>query len=177
LRINVNTDSMSANRASLDFLRTGSVGRFLFPGDTPITIQSPAAPIDLTDRRAASRQLASLAAKAAEELKGKETVVLDLTAVTPIMDFFVITTATSGRQMRAIAEEVEMLMKANGNRPRVGVEGRESETWILQDYGDIVLHVLSAEGRELYDLEHLWADAPQVDWKTEAASIAAVAAG
>ncbi len=161
---------MSANRASLDSLRTGSVGRFLFPGDTPITILLPSAPIDLTVRRAASRHLASLAAKAAEELKGKATVVLDLTAVTPIMDFFVITTATSGRQMRAIAEETQMLMKSHGSRPRVGVEGRESETWILQDYGDIVLHVLSPEGRDLYDLEHLWADAPQVDWKAEAAS-------
>lgn len=159
---------MSANRTNLDSLQAGSVGRFLFPGDTPITIQFPSAPIDLTARRTASRQLASLAAKAAEELKGKETVVLDMTTVTPIMDFFVITTATSGRQMRAIAEEVEMLMKKNGNRPRVGVEGRESETWILQDYGDIVLHVLSPEGRELYDLEHLWADSPQVDWKAEA---------
>ena len=114
-----------------------------------------------------------MAAKVAEELKGKETIVLDLTAVTPIMDFFVITTATSGRQMRAIAEEVEMLMKANGSRPRVGVEGRESETWILQDFGDIVLHVLSPEGREMYDLEHLWADAPQVNWKAEAELAAA----
>lgn len=119
-------------------------------------------------RRDASRKLASLAAKVAEELKGKETIVLDLTAVTPIMDFFVVTTATSGRQMRAIAEEVELLMKANGNHTRAGVEGRQSETWILQDFGDIVLHVLSTEGRTLYDLEHLWADAPQVDWKAEA---------
>lgn len=164
---------MSANRTSLESFQAGSVGRFLFPGDTPITIQFPSAPIDLTARRAASRKLASLAAKVAEELKGKETVVLDLTAVTPIMDFFVITTATSGRQMRAIAEEVEMLMKANGSRPRVGVEGRESETWILQDFGDIVLHVLSPEGREMYDLEHLWADAPQVNWKAEAELAAA----
>ena len=88
-----------------------------------------------------------------------------MTPVTPIVDFFVVTSATSGRQMRAIAQEVEQLMKAHGSRPRVGVEGRDSETWILQDYGDIVLHVFSREGRELYDLEHLWADAPQLDWK------------
>ena len=88
-----------------------------------------------------------------------------MTQVTPIVDFFLITTATSGRQMRAIAEEVEQLMKKRGSRPRVGVEGRDSETWILQDYGDIVLHVFSREGRELYDLEHLWADAPVTDWQ------------
>ena len=164
---------MTANRARTEHFRTGSVGRFLFSGDSPITTRAPSAPLDLTARRAASRHLASLAAKSAEELKGKATVVLDMTAVTPIVDFFVITTATSGRQMRAIAEEVELMMKSHGSRPRVGVEGRKSEVWILQDYGDIVLHVLSAEGRELYDLEHLWADAPQVDWKVEATKLEA----
>ena len=122
----------------------------------------------MAERQQASRELACLAAKAADDFKGKDTVVLDMTPVTPIVDFFVVTSATSARQMRAIAEEVEKLMKTNGSRPRVGVEGRTSETWILQDYGDIVLHVFSAGGRELYDLEHLWADAPPVDWKTEA---------
>ncbi len=141
-------------------------------GGFPIATRSIFAPTDLTERRQASRELASLAAKTAEELKGKSTVVLDMTLVTPIVDFFVMTTATSGRQMRAIAEEVEMLMKSHGSRPRVGVEGRDSETWILQDYGDIVLHVFSPEGRELYDLEHLWADAPQLDWKVEANALA-----
>lgn len=98
-----------------------------------------------------------------------------MTQVTPIVDFFVVTTATSGRQMRAIAEEVEQLMKKRGSRPRVGVEGRDSETWILQDYGDIVLHVFSSAGRELYDLEHLWADAPQVDWQPLAKKLAEAA--
>ena len=104
----------------------------------------------MAERQQASRELASLAAQACEDLKGKETVVLDLIPVTPIADFFVVTTATSARQMRAIAEEVELLMKKHGSRPRVGVEGRASETWILQDYGDIVLHVFSTEGRALY---------------------------
>lgn len=119
----------------------------------------------MTERQQVSQELACLAAQACEGLKGKETVVLDMTSATPIVDFFVVTTATSGRQMRAIAEEVEHLMKSRGNRPRIGIEGRQSGTWILQDYGDIVLHVFSPEGRDLYDLEHLWANAPQVDWK------------
>lgn len=125
----------------------------------------------LTERQQASRELACLAAQACEDLKGKETIVLDMTPVTPIVDFFIVTTATSGRQMRAIAEEVEQLMKSRGSRPRIGVEGRESETWILQDYGDLVLHVFSPEGRDLYDLEHLWADAPHVDWKSIARTL------
>lgn len=114
-----------------------------------------------------------MAAQACADLKGKDSLVLDMTSVTPIVDFFVVTTATSGRQMRAIAEEVEQLMKKRGSRPRVGVEGRDSETWILQDYGDIVLHVFSPDGRELYDLEHLWADAPVVEWQPIAKKLAA----
>ena len=126
----------------------------------------------MAEYQQASRELASRAAQACEDLKGKETVVLDLTPVTPIADFFVVTTATSGRQMRAIAEDIEQLMKKRGSRPRVGVEGRASETWILQDYGDIVLHVFSSEGRALYDLEHLWADAPLVEWKPLAKKLA-----
>lgn len=120
----------------------------------------------MTERQLASQHLACLAAQSCSDLKGKETVVLNMIGITPIMDFFVITTATSSRQMRAIAEEVELMMKSHDNRPRVGVEGRTSESWILQDYGDIVLHVLSPGGRELYDLEGLWADAQFVDWQT-----------
>jgi ribosome-associated protein len=126
----------------------------------------------LADRQQASRNLASLAAQVCEDLKGKQTVVLDMSSVTPIVDFFVVTTANSKRQMRAIMDEVEALLKAHGNRPRVGVEGRESELWMLQDYGDIVLHVFSPSGRELYDLERLWADAPTVDWRPIAKNLA-----
>ncbi len=107
---------------------------------------------------------ACLCASIAEDYKGKETFVLDLTGVTPIVDYFVVTTGTSRRQMLAIAEEVHRVLKAEGSR-RIGIEGQDNSSWILQDYGDIVLHVFTGETRELYDLEHLWADAPQVDWK------------
>jgi ribosome-associated protein len=121
-------------------------------------------PVPSTDARARSLKAACLCAKAAEDNRGKETLVLDLTQVTPIVDYFVITTGTSGRQMSAVAEEVDRVMRATGSRPR-GVEGEKDSSWILHDFGDIVLHVFSPEARRLYDLEHLWADAPRVDWK------------
>ena len=111
-----------------------------------------------------SLQHAVLAAKACDEFRGKEVVVLDLTAITAIFDYFIIATATSGRQMSAIAEEVHRVMKDIGSR-RYGLEGQDSGSWLLQDYGDIVLHVFTEESRQTYDLEHLWGDAPQVDWK------------
>lgn len=100
----------------------------------------------------------------ADDYRGQNTVVLDLTAVTPIFDYFVVTTGSSPRQMRALADEVDRVLRQEGSA-RLGVEGYESSTWLLQDYGDVVLHVFAPESRGIYDLEHLWADAPRVDWR------------
>jgi len=115
-------------------------------------------------RQARALNNACLCARVADDYRGKDTMVLDLTAVTPIVDYFVITTATSQRQMRAIAEEVDRVLSAEGSG-RIGIEGYNSDSWILQDYGDVVLHVFSAEARDIYDLEHLWADARRIDWR------------
>jgi ribosome-associated protein len=115
-------------------------------------------------RRSAGIRQACLCARIADEYRGRDTVVLDLTGVTPIFDFFVVTTATSPRQMRAIADEVQRVLSAEGSKSK-GTEGGESATWVLQDYGDIVLHVFTPAARTLYDLEHLWGDAVPVDWQ------------
>ena len=90
--------------------------------------------------------------------------VLDLTSVTPIVDYFVLTTGTSKRQMHAVAAETENALESDGSR-RLGLEGHETNSWILQDFGNVVLHIFTAEARSLYDLEHLWADASRVDWR------------
>jgi ribosome-associated protein len=66
--------------------------------------------------------------------------------------------------MRAIADEVRRVLSTEGALP-LGTEGADSSTWLLQDYGDIVLHVFTPAARSLYDLEHLWADAVRVDWQ------------
>jgi ribosome-associated protein len=83
--------------------------------------------------------------------------------VTPIFDFFVLTTATSPRQMRAIADEVARVVAADSSE-RPSTEGTGS-SWVLEDFGDVVVHVFSPEARAIYDLEHLWADAVRVDWQ------------
>ncbi len=116
------------------------------------------------EQRAQSLQTAMQCAQIAEDYRGRETVILDLTGLTPIVDFFVITTGTSQRQMHALADEVNRLLKADGQTP-LGREGLPNSNWILQDYGDIVLHLFTEEARALYDLEHLWADAVLIDWK------------
>lgn len=106
------------------------------------------------------------AANIADQLRGQNIVVLDLTRVTSIVDFFVIVTATSQRQMHAIADEVNRKLKREDGNRRISIEGYRTEgNWILTDYGDVVLHVFTPEGRLLYNLEQLWADAPQIEWQ------------
>jgi ribosome-associated protein len=104
------------------------------------------------------------AARAADETRAQEILVLDLTATTPIVDFFVIATASSPRQMRAVADEVHQAMKREGE-VRLSREGEQNSSWLLLDYGDVVVHIFSPEGRKQYDLEHLWAHSPRVDWR------------
>ena len=131
-----------------------------------MTISAPTRKTNVPQNaRLRSLRNACFCAKAADDLRGKETLVLDLTDVTPIVDYFVISTGASGRQMRAVADEVRRIMRSAGSRSR-GIEGENDANWILHDFGDIVLHVFSPAARKLYDLEHLWADAPRVDWKS-----------
>lgn len=107
------------------------------------------------------------AAHCADEMRAKDVVVLDMTKIASIVDFFVIATGTSRRQMHAVADEVNRRLKGEHGNARLGVEGYRTEgNWILMDFGDVVLHIFTDEGRELYDLENLKADAERVDWKS-----------
>ena len=107
---------------------------------------------------------ACLCARVAADNKARDVVVLDMRGVTPIYDYLVLTTGASRRQMHAIAEEVDAAMRDAGDT-RLGIEGYEASRWIVQDYGDVVVHVFDAEARGYYALEDLWADAAKVDWE------------
>ena len=118
------------------------------------------------DRRAAlsqSRELAILCARSCDDFRGKDTLILDVSHITPLFDCFVITTASNPRQLHAIAEGANAAMKEHGS-PRISVEGKDSGNWVVQDYGDVVMHVFSPQGRDLYNLEGLWGDAKRVEW-------------
>ena len=110
------------------------------------------------------RQLALLAAEVCDEKKAKEIVVLDVRKITSISDYFIVFSTSNERQARAIAEEMRMKLKEMGKR-EMGVEGIDDARWVLQDFGDIVLHIFHESQREFYDIEGLWADAKQVRWK------------
>jgi len=107
---------------------------------------------------------ASLCARVAEEHKARDIVVLDMRGITPLYDFFVIATGNSRRQIHTLTEEIDAVMREHGDR-RLSIEGYESSTWIVQDYGDVMVHVFNPQTREYYGLEDLWADAPRVDWE------------
>lgn len=140
--------------------------------DVPVPAVS-APPLTASRRTQLDRTLrqACLTARVLEDTRGQETLVLDLTAVTSIVDFFIVSTASSPRQMKAMAEEVHKTLKHEGSK-RIGFEGEDSSQWMLQDYGDLVIHLFNPDARKLYDLEHLWAEAPRVDWKAIAPPVA-----
>ena len=114
-------------------------------------------------RNANAVNRAVLCAQVAEDHKGKDILVLDLRGLTPIFDFFVIATGQSRRQIHTLAEEIDAAMRAEGQE-RLSIQGYEASRWIVQDYGDVIVHVFDPEAREYYALEDLWADAPRIDW-------------
>jgi ribosome-associated protein len=110
---------------------------------------------------------AIVAARAAAEKQGTDTVVLDVGEVLAIVDRFVITGAPNTRQVRTIADEVEEQVKRAGFGGPLRVEGLDDLRWVLLDFGDLVVHVFLDEAREYYDLERLWRDVPRVPWSDD----------
>jgi ribosome-associated protein len=111
---------------------------------------------------------AFVAAAAADEKLGQDTVVLAMDEVFGVVDAFVVTSGRNARQVRTLVEEVEREVKERDGRAPVRVEGLRDATWVLMDYGDFVVHVFLDETRSFYDLEHLWSSAPRVRWQAEA---------
>jgi ribosome-associated protein len=134
----------------------------------------------MTIRRASDldevRQWAAVAARAADDKQGADIVVLEVGPVLAITDAFVITSAPNTRQVRTIAEEVELQVKKIGGPAPIRIEGLDDLRWVLLDYGDFVVHVFLQEVREFYDLERLWGDAMPVDWRAIAADLPAAPA-
>lgn len=98
---------------------------------------------------------------ALDDKRAKDITVLDLTTASETLDYFVVATGESSLQLKALEDGVREHLKAAGVLPR-GIEG-PSTRWTLLDYGSVVVHIMSREAREFYDLEGLWADAEQLE--------------
>ena len=90
--------------------------------------------------------------------KAKDVLVLELTGLTDLTDFFVLANGTSERHVRTVAENIELGMKEKGVSV-LSAEGYNDGRWIILDYGDVIVHVFLESLRELYDLENLYLEA------------------
>ena len=116
---------------------------------------------------------ALVAAEAIAEKKGADVAVVRVGEILAITDLFVISSASNTRQVKTIVDEVERaLAEYDGSRPR-SVEGLGDASWVLLDYGDLVVHVFLAETRAFYDLDRLWADAPSIPLDSAPSVVAA----
>ena len=96
---------------------------------------------------------------ALEDLKAEDLVMLDVREISDVTDWMVVCTGTSSRHIKSLANNVVVECKKTGEAP-IGVEGEQSNEWVLVDFGDVVVHVMTATAREFYDLEKLWSTPP-----------------
>lgn len=108
------------------------------------------------------KEMALAAARALDSKKAQEIAVLEITDLTTIADYFVIASGTSNTQINALCSAVEKALGDAGENP-LRREGYRDGTWVLLDYGAVVVHVFSKEAREFYSLERLWSDGRPVD--------------
>lgn len=113
-----------------------------------------------------SVQLAVAACDAADDIKAEDLTILEVGSLLGIVDLFVLASAGSDRQLKAIVESIEAKLRTGHDRKPLRREGIPESGWMLLDYGDIVCHVFTREQRGIYSLERLWADVPRRDVRT-----------
>lgn len=103
-----------------------------------------------------------LTAKAISSKKGLNIKLIEIGDISSLADYMVIATGTSSTHVKAIADEVEYQLDEAGVSVS-HIEGYRSNSWILLDYVDVIVHIFSDEAREFYDLERLWQDGKEFD--------------
>ena len=103
------------------------------------------------------KMMAQIACKAIDDKKGQDIKVIDIHNVSVISDYFVIASGTNSNQVQAIVDNVEEQLGRAGFEAKQ-IEGNRNSSWILMDYGDVIVHVFDEENRLFYDLERIWRD-------------------
>ncbi len=109
--------------------------------------------------------VARSAARAADDKQGSDIRIFDVSEVLPIVGLFVVTSAGNPRLVRTIAGEVEDRIRLDHQRSPVRTEGISELQWVLLDYGDVVVHIFAEETRRFYEIERLYRDRPNVEWR------------
>ena len=102
-----------------------------------------------------TKELLEMVQEVLDDRKGQNITVLDVIGKTSITDYMVVVTSTSERHAKALSDYVLEKVKEKGFLP-LGVEGQKGSDWVLLDLGDVILHVMTAQAREFYQLEKLW---------------------
>lgn len=108
-----------------------------------------------------SKKMAKLAYHALEEKKGEDITVIEIKDISIIADYFIIANGSNSSQVDALVNSVKEVLGKEGFEPK-RVEGIRSASWILMDYGDLIVHVFSKEDRLFYNLERIWRDGKTV---------------
>ncbi|MGA0866614.1 MAG: ribosome silencing factor [Candidatus Nanopelagicaceae bacterium] len=114
--------------------------------------------------RESTIELTRLAASAIQEKLGTDLIAIDLSEQMVLSEVFLIATGRNERQVEAIADEVERVLALSGEKP---ARRERSESWVLLDYSDLVVHIQSEEVRKYYMLDRLWNDCPQIDLRID----------
>lgn len=114
-----------------------------------------------------TQEVARIAYKACVEKKATDIRLLEVAGLTIVADYFVICTAGSSTQARAIADEVRKQLKDHGKR-LLSMEGQQEGWWVLLDFGDVIVHIFQEDARQYYAIDQTWADAEVVQ-ESEAA--------
>jgi ribosome-associated protein len=99
---------------------------------------------------------------ALEDKKAEDIKIIDISEVSTIADYFVITNGTNKSQIQALSDNVGEKLAASGIQPK-NIEGYNTANWILMDYHDILVHIFDKESRGFYDLERIWRDGKNID--------------
>ena len=110
------------------------------------------------------KMMAQIACKAIDDKKGQDIKVIDIHNVSVIADYFVIASGTNSNQVQAIVDNVEEQLGRAGFEAKQ-IEGNRNSSWILMDYGDVVINLMVESMREKYNLEKIWSDCEQIEWE------------
>ncbi|HBB32753.1 MAG TPA: ribosome silencing factor [Cyanobacteria bacterium UBA8803] len=120
-----------------------------------------------TQKQNISQELALTIARAADDRKGDNIKVLGVAEVSYLADYFVIITGFSRVQVRAISQWIEHQVESVWQRLPLRTEGKADSSWILQDYGDVIVHIMLPHEREFYNLEAFWSHADLIPFQPQ----------
>ena len=108
------------------------------------------------------KDMARIVYRALEDKKGEDICIIDISGISPLADYFIITNGSNDSQVKALVDNVEEKMHEAGHS-QIQREGLQTGNWVLLDYGDVVVHVFDTENREFYHLERIWSDGKRIE--------------